>query len=62
MKMGFRVSDDQEVEEEEVGFADATPNESCWYSELPEYFVDSLMKFWFIYGIFSSIRDLLRIF
>ena len=58
MKIGFNVSDDQESEEAEVGFADSAPHAPPWYSELPEAIADSLIKFWLIYGLYASCRDL----
>lgn len=60
MKIGFHVSDDQETDDTEIGYADTSPVEEKWYSQLPEFAYESTLKFWLIYGMYSSIRDFVR--
>ena len=58
MRIGFDVSDEVQEEGIEVGDAEVLPNFPSWVSEIPEFAYESILKFWLIYGMYSSIRDL----
>ena len=62
MKVGFDVSDQEEDQQQELGYAESQPvqAEEHWSDDLGDFFFRNLMGFCMVYGFYTAIRDLIR--
>ena len=59
MRIGFQLSDAEEVEPE-IGVAIPEDAGSPWHEGLFDYLMELWVRFAIVYGTFAAIRDLIR--
>ena len=61
-RFGFMVSDQEEDEQQELGYAESQPvqAEEHWTDGMGDFLFTSCVRFCMVYGLYAAVRDLIR--